>query len=292
MTRTYPIFSCLLDEDVEALKGKFLDERDYDLLVGYEDADVLKPDGTPLLMLRQQVISSEVLMAAYKPLRRAARPTMNSKAAPGGRFHRIKRDGTRSNVNEANQVRSGYAGFVDRTQREPFCRATAYTRDDVEGWKEIKRFVREVDAVFQSECPERYAAQMEVASQTDAAWIIPGTAFTTVTVNRNFRTTTHKDGGDLPEGFGVMTVAHAEGYDGFYLCFPKYRVAVDMRPGDVLLADVHEYHGNTPYTETADDWERISTVMYYRYRMRKCGTPEQELEQAKLRQAGDPLYAP
>ena len=35
---------------------------------------------------------------------------------------------------------------------------------------------------------------------------------------------------------------------GGCLVFPKYRIAVDIRSQDVLLCDVHEYHGNSPIT--------------------------------------------
>ena len=34
---------------------------------------------------------------------------------------------------------------------------------------------------------------------------------------------------------------------------PKYKIAIDMRHGDLLVANVHEYHGNTELYETDED---------------------------------------
>jgi hypothetical protein len=111
--------------------------------------------------------------------------------------------------------------------------------------------------------------------RTSPDWIIADTAFTTVTVNRwdarhDARTRVHRDDGDLPEGFGVISILNSGRYTGGELIFLKYRVAVDMREGDVLLCDVHEFHGNAPMKETEPGWERIACILYYRENMRGC----------------------
>lgn len=155
---------------------------------------------------------------------------------------------------------------------EPFAKATIQTAAEF-------MMLR----VFQRECPNRYAAQMAAVKRTPKDFIIDGTAFTTITVNRNWQTAVHRDEGDLQAGFGVMSVIRAGTYDGCYLVFPKYEIAVDMRSRDVLLADVHEYHGNTTIIGTKGAYDRISTVLYYRSNMRFCGTPAQELERFKRR---------
>lgn len=54
-----------------------------------------------------------------------------------------------------------------------------------------------------------------------------------------------------------------------------------MNDGDVLLADVHEWHGNTPLVPTRWPYERISFVFYYRAKMLECGSAAEELERAK-----------
>jgi hypothetical protein len=131
---------------------------------------------------------------------------------------------------------------------------------------------------------------MEMIEQTKSDWVVPGTAFTTITVNMNFRTAVHKDAGDLKQGFGVLSVLEAGDYSGCYLVFPQYRVAVDMRSADVLLCDVHEWHGNTPLVGKKGKYQRISVVLYYREKMFKCGTAEEELARVQARKRGDPLW--
>ena len=88
--------------------------------------------------------------------------------------------------------------------------------------------------------------------------------FTTVTANRTAQFPAHRDKGNLPGTLAAMSVIHAGQYEGCYLVFPKYRVAVDLRSRDLLLADVHEYHGNTPFKGVDGQYEPVSTVMYYR----------------------------
>jgi hypothetical protein len=65
-------------------------------------------------------------------------------------------------------------------------------------------------------------------------------------------------------------------------------VAFDMQNGDVLLVDVHQWHGNTPIK--ADPGAvRLSLVMYYREKMIHCGTMEEELKRVQKRKKGDKL---
>ena len=105
------------------------------------------------------------------------------------------------------------------------------------------------------------------------------TPFTTVTVNKNFRTAAHRDAGDLHEGFSNLTVV-AKGdqqWTGGYLVLPEFRVAINIRPGDLLLINNHAgIHGNTellpPEGKTLADMERISLVCYFRENMLKLGS--------------------
>lgn len=94
--------------------------------------------------------------------------------------------------------------------------------------------------------------------------MIPGTPFTTATVNADFRTAAHTDTGNRRPGLEVLVVL--EGRRGGELIFPRYRLAVDARPGDLLLADMRELHGNAPLKST-----RLTLVLYALSRMRHCG---------------------
>ena len=76
-------------------------------------------------------------------------------------------------------------------------------------------------------------------------------------------------------------------YTGCYTGFPQYGVCVDVRDGDFLAMDVHEWHCNTEfyptnpafidkYTATPDEYvnqwhfNRLSVVCYLREGMLRC----------------------
>lgn len=292
MTRRIRTVSTISDDYLATLEGQPIDEQSFDpdRLVSGEDVDVLKPDGSPLIVFRHRVIPAAVCLQALPALKRAAsRESYNRGAAAGGRYHKRKLDGSLSNTAISKPVHSAIIGFYDREPRTPFCRTTAFTAQDVRGWKRVQPYIRAVDRVFQRHLPERYEAQMEAVRATPPDYIIPGTAFTTVTVNDTWPTNVHKDEGDLAEGFGVMSVIDSGQYTGGLLVFPKFRVAVDMRLGDVLLADVHEFHGNTKLIGVDGTYDRISTVFYFRSHMVDCLPPDEELHRLKRRRPGDPL---
>lgn len=286
MTERVRLRSCRYDTWVERLKGNFIGNDFYDpallLTADHGPVDVYKPNGEVLLAYRPRVLPPDVCRWALPALRLAAQPTNNRGTAAGGGWHyRRKADGTLSKRRSAREVLSGLMGFMDRHGQDRHCRLTRFTAQQVAHWVATQPFLRAVDAVFREACPERYAAQMAVVRSTKSEWVIEDTAFTTMTVNRDFQTAVHTDKGDLPEGFGVITVQRRGDYRGGYLVFPKYRVAVDLGDRDVLLADVHEYHGNTAITHRTAEAGRISCVFYYRSRMRHCGTAAEELAKAR-----------
>lgn len=291
--------SQLTDEYCDSLGGQFLSEDSYDTLLK-EDADVFKPDGTPLLHFRKRVIPDKMVRDSWPVFKDAAVVTDNRGMAAGPvhadhlpnrpiavqaghRARMLKPDGTVSNTSRANQVMSGIIGYMDRSPRYPYCRLTAYNLAHEERFKVVVPMLRTIDKVFQKNAPERYAAQRAVVEKTHPDFYIHGTAFTTVTVNRNFQTAVHKDQGDLAEGMGVLSCLRGGKFEGCYFCFPKFRIACDMRSGDVLLADVHEWHGNTPIHGIKGMYERISLVLYYREGMRVCGSASEEQSQAKTK---------
>lgn len=77
--------------------------------------------------------------------------------------------------------------------------------------------VHEVDDVFRSWVPDRYAAQLYVVHKAPD-WHLHGAAFTTLTVNKNFRTAYHTDKGDLKVGFSTITTLGE--YEGSLLVLP------------------------------------------------------------------------
>lgn len=189
-----------------------------------------------------------------------------------------------SDTTYANQVNSGIAGYYDRYPRIPYGRATSYTQKNEELFSKCFPFMEELSRKFESLLPNRFAAQQEAANKLDPRFRVSGqkTPFTTITVKKNFRTAAHRDAGDLSDGFSNLTVvAKEKEWTGGYLVLPEYRVAIDVRPGDLLLINNHDgIHGNTeimpPEGKTVEEMERISLVCYFREKMLELGSWEYE----------------
>lgn len=283
-----------------AFPGRFMNDSHYDLLIA-EDTDVMTDTGRWLLRFRKNIIPTNIAAAAYKNLRNAASKNDNRGlasglvnlnsvrnadavgVAKGTRFREVKSDGTLSNQTRANLVNSGIIGYFDRSTRYPYCRQTAFNEKHLKKFVGALPFIRYVDKLYSELMPDHYKLQREVADHTSQDFVIKGTAFSTLTVNKNFQTAVHKDAGDFQQGFGNLSVLQAGHYDGGYLVLPQYRIAVDVRSCDLLLMDVHQWHGNTPIIGKSGKFERISLVMYYRENMINCKSAKQEQEIAKRR---------
>jgi hypothetical protein len=268
VARTIQLASAALtDREAARLRGQFLDGRHYGTVIGGGggDIDVFKPDGKPLLVYRRQV--SGVLRAL------------------GGALAALREVPAWSNQRRAW---SGTMGFLDPNTREPYSRATAFTRDHPELWEQAQPLLRALDGAYRDGLPDRHAAQNAYARRTSQDFVIPDTCFTTATVNSTHRFRAHPDGGNLRSGFGVMTVWREGTYSGGLLILPRWRLAVDLMCGDVLLFDGAELHGNGPFEGAEGTFERLSVVAYYRSGMFDAGTADEELERAKGCRGGRP----
>ena len=296
----------LTDGQADLLAGTFLGPEHFDTLVKQSTVG-LRPDGSMLFAFIKGAIDPAVCKVSRDNLRKAARVSNNRGTAAGtltdeeiAEFNRVNEksgnrarfvregqrmvrmlaDGTKSKVTLAKPVESGIIGYFDRNSRNPYCRLTAFSLEHKAEYLKVMPLVKAVNDTFKQYAPERHAAQMEIVRKTHPDFVINDSAFTTITVNRNFRTACHKDAGDYKPGFGVLTALQTGRFSGGFFCIPKYRVAVDMRTTDVLLADVHEWHGNTGIIPGNDDWERISCVFYYREEMHECGSAVEERQRA------------
>jgi len=181
-------------------------------------------------------------------------------------------------------IHSGIAGFYDRYPRIPFGRATNYTEQNMAKFEKCYPYMRKLNSLFAELVPQRYAKQKRVAESIDKRFIVAeDTAFSTITVNKNYRTTAHRDGANFTPGFSnLSTVTKGDvGWEGGLFVLPEYRVAVNLRPGDALLVDnAGIIHGNTEMIPPAgmdiEDMERISMVSYMRDGMQELKSKEYE----------------
>jgi len=96
------------------------------------------------------------------------------------------------------------------------------------------------------------------------------TCLSTVAVNVNYESRFHLDRGDMRGGYSTLTAISVGGrYAGGLLVLPRYRVAIDVREGDVLFNQSHvDLHGNTPIRPAAPGAKRVSFVTYLKEMLR------------------------
>ena len=285
MVQTLKLKRVLTPAQGDALHKKFLTRDHVETLVDY-DCDGYDLNGKMLFRYRKNAIPMEILKQGVGAFEGSIQLTDGRGSASGSSHKRIRKDGSVSNITVGNKVFSGNVGYMDAGAMVHYCRKTAFARDYFEKFKEGIPFVKHIDDLYKELCPEHYAKQKAIAEGTNKNYVIADTSFTTVTVNRNFATAVHKDAGDYPEGFGNLIIYREGHYEGSYFCLPEYGVGIDMQNQDVLFADVHSWHGNTPYENTSEDFMRIAFVMYYREYMYQCKSPSEELFETKMRETG------
>ena len=285
----------------------------------------IEEDGTKKLLFkfRKNVIPDKICIDAYNALEKHAKHKNSNRGAAAGKlklsklpshvgkitktdsfrvFYKTK-SGKVSRDNISNVSQSNIAGYYDRPDRNnynnnynnknktkktliPMCRTTQFTKKNVEKWNNTIPLIKEADKLFKKLVPDRYKIQLDRANKTPK-FQIANTAYSTITINYNWRTATHCDKGDLDEGFGNLIVleksksksklksksknsensdGYIEDYSGGYLGFPRWGICVDVRQGDFLAMDVHEFHSNTPIIGDG----RLSVVCYLRKKMINC----------------------
>ena len=173
----------------------------------------------------------------------------------------IQKKGGVSKMKVNNQVASNPIGFYEAGKNfaDLPCRLTHFTRTNYEKYNQGLKFIQRIDKLFNRLIPEAYNKQRERAD-TKPHLKIPNTAFSTVTINRNFRTALHRDAGDFKGGFGNLTVIERGKYHGGYTVFPQFGVGISLRNNDFVAMDVHQWHANTPIYETEEDKAYNETI--------------------------------
>ena len=173
----------------------------------------------------------------------------------------IQKKGGVSKMKVNNQVASNPIGYYEAGKNfaDLPCRLTHFTRTNYEKYNQGLKFIQRIDKLFNKLIPEAYNKQRERAD-TKPHLKIPNTAFSTVTINRNFRTALHRDAGDFKGGFGNLTVIERGKYHGGYTVFPQFGVGINLRNNDFVAMDVHQWHANTPIYETEEDKAYNETI--------------------------------
>lgn len=280
----------------DSIAGSWIQESDYDVLVD-EDAEIRDADtGAVVARLRKAALPAELCKTVWRDLREKLTTDPGNRLMAVGNTTYLANStnkralpGASTPSGRVGDAKGQTLGYMDRSVRQPFCRQTAWTAEEVEAWERFVPFAQAVDRVYANTMPKHYAFQREVADKSSQDFVIRDTAFTTVTANKNFQCAVHKDAGDLPGGFGVMTQWRAGDFKGGDIVFPEYRAAIRYGATDVLFANVHLWHGVSKMIGIKKKWERLVCVFYYRDGIQFCGTAAEELKRAAQRKTGDPL---
>jgi len=281
--------SIVSDAELASKEGKLLTDDDYNVLAT-GPCTVAKPDGSPLCVYLPGWITAQVRQDVYPHLHELKSIKTENRGKASGTQRARSSDPTDTKRARALPLPSAIIGSIDPMGERDFCRLTAWTGRNVPKFKKLWPMFEQIARAFELHVPQRYEAQMFHVKHTQPDWVIPGTPFTTVTVNNTYPTGVHTDKGDLHEGFSTLAVIRKGSYVGGTLVFPRFRIGVDLEDGDVLLMDAHEFHGNTPIVRLYSCEppqrpcgacagcvaERISVVSYFRTKVEACGSAEQE----------------
>jgi hypothetical protein len=270
------------DTEMEKIKNKLIKRSSIKDFIT-DDTDVYTEDNRLLLMFRKNKLKKEKVDEFYDNVINFAQSSYSN--------NRGSASGSKSkNLNDNPKVYSNIIGYMDsfspsqkillKKQNVTLkfnVRECRFNMDNPEKYKKLMPLIQEIDHYYKVLLPEYYAKQYKKANQT--FFRIPKTSFTTITTNVNFQTSIHKDKGDDKDGFGNLSVIENGKYSGAETCMPKYGIGVDVRTGDVLFMDVHEWHGNLPMVKIDKDAIRLSIVCYLRYNVWKY---TQKVSKAKM----------
>ena len=282
------------DDEIKNLEGTWIDESHIKHPIVNNDTDVYYNDNgiyKLLLKFRKNVISNDLIDIGWQSYKDLAKPGRGRGAAAGpintsGTYwsqrtlvntnkwrtnYMVKGNMSKMKVN--NQVASypiGYFEASNQINKVP-CRLTHFSKTNYDKYINGIPFIERIDELYKELVPDCHKKQFDRASLRKD-FKISNTAFSTVTINRNFRTALHCDKGDYSGGFGNLNVIEKGKYHGGYTVFPQFGVAVDIRNTDFLAMDVHQWHSNTELYETDDDKKYNDNLEFVYKDNNKIGT--------------------
>jgi len=282
----------------EQLKGTFFNQQYYSHILD-ENIDVYDTNGTLILALRKKVIPKYISEIAQDTILTESKKTKtNNRGIASGK---IRHDCISKNIVEilqpnnfkstvrynngniskykiSNTVHSMIIGYYEKpklvesstkgpAQSKNGIRLTSFCEHNPIGWCKIISYVQYLDNLYKQLYGVNYDVRYKQIygnnPNMDKKWgIIDNTIFSTITANYNFRTACHRDEGNLAEPFGYSILVTLGHWNGCFLGYPEYSIAVNVQEGDLLIMNPHIYHCNTEFNGTDND--RLSLVIYAR----------------------------
>lgn len=250
--------------------GKHLDEKKYIKHIIDRDTDCYDNKGNLVFKFRKnQIKNTEIAWECFKD---PALKTSNVRGGSSGEIDKnskyfkevikdeklLEKNGFEYRPNETSKLRKqqsvystalGNFDVMKRFGKVYPCRMTQFTKRYFDNIINSIPFLEELNEAYKTLNYGKWKIQYDTASKDN--WNIGDTAFTTITINRNFQTGLHVDKGDYG-GWSVLSVIEDGDWSGGLFMLPKYEVGIDIRQGDVLVANVHEHHCNSPLYTTED----------------------------------------
>jgi hypothetical protein len=229
-----------------------------------QDTVVIAPDGSILAVLIKQQIDGALYQPAYE-IWKTVRDSPGNRAAAVGSVSlpRLKKDGTLSPRNavpknvmkilKGQGVSHGLLGYVGRTAHVPRHK-TRLTVDRPEMLDMNRILIERVDELYSHCTPKLYAKQRAVVDRVPDCRLWT-TAFTTTYIIAGLRCAYHADAGNLLRALSAITPMGE--FTGGELVLARWRIAIAFKPGDLLLFDPQQLHGNLPVVG-----ERLSAIFY------------------------------
>ena len=277
------VFEKLIDDAAfkRDYEGRNFDEKWYRTIIDTDQDGYYSENGKKMVLFkfRKNVIKPKYNTLASDCFLELSKKKHSNRGLAAGipKGEKNARHLTTSGQSEASYIASNISGYFDRPLREHrgrlgtirACRTTAFTLNESALWDTGLPFIQHCSKLFKKFAPRHYAIQLQEWNSLNRHLKIPGTVFTTVTSNYNWRTACHCDSGDFSKGLGNLIIT-GKYFEGGYLGFPQFRILIKIRPGDFLLMDSHQWHCNTPIKLLRPDGYRLSFVMYIREDMKLC----------------------
>ncbi len=279
-------------ETFDKWNGKFLDETSYDQVIKVTDEDmgIMKPvlslDGSdvPLAYVITNAYGDDkvrnVLMTIEdKSTMRAncagpiVKEEMEAKGLIEGEHYKLRtpnsyyvktKSGKWGMIAYSNEINSVMIGFK-RGRFTGAIDSSGWVKDNPSKWEELQDIAKWNERAFEKANPDVYHKQKSFCEKfIEPEYRIGNGIFTTMSANRyhvgqSAKMAAHVDSGDLNAGMTTMSHFREGDYEGAYLTFPRYGVAIDAPDNSVIIADSNQLHGVTQIKGTG---QRFTCVAY------------------------------
>ena len=288
--------------------GKFLTDDCYDQVISpTKDTAVYKPgaslyESTPLVYIMCDIYDddNDTILDCLKTIEDTSKMRANAAGpildedmkARGIEEYRLRtpnsyqvktKAGKWGLIAYANEIHSVMAGWK-RGRFSGAIEASGWTKDNPDKFEILKDIPLYNEKAFEKVDPKRYESQ-KIFAETSVSPEHRVGIVTTLSMNRysdlglgSKGMSVHVDSGDTEAGMTTMCHFRDGEYEGAYLCFPRYKVAIDAPDNSVIIADSLELHGVTPirgegtrYTCVAYCDRRLATMGQIGKTVKKIG---------------------